>query len=74
MTMVSGGRNRLDVTCCTASAIFFHSSGTVGEALAAKSNYTDISNKISATKNDWMGSLVESVVRAGVEKPLAAKE
>ena len=48
--------------------------GTVGEALAAKSNYSDITNKISATKNDWMGSLVQTVVRAGVEKPLAAKE
>jgi cell division protein FtsB len=50
------------------------SSETVGEALSAKTNYTDISNKISATKNDWMGSLVETVVRAGVEKPLAAKK
>ncbi len=48
--------------------------GTVGEALAAKTNYTDITTKISATKNDWMGSLVETVVRAGVEKPLAAKQ
>jgi hypothetical protein len=46
----------------------------VGEELAAKTNYTDISNKISATKNDWMGSIVETVVRAGVEKPLAAKK
>ncbi len=48
--------------------------GTVGENLAAKTNYTDITTKISATKNDWMGSLVETVVRAGVEKPLAAKQ
>ncbi|MCX8529337.1 MAG: septum formation initiator family protein [Rhodoluna sp.] len=48
--------------------------GTVGEDLAAKTNYTDITTKISATKNDWMGSLVETVVRAGVEKPLAAKQ
>lgn len=47
---------------------------TVGESLAAKTNFTDISSKISATKNDWMGSLVETVVRAGVEKPLAAKQ
>ena len=50
------------------------STKTVGESLAAKTNYTDITNKISATKNDWMGSLVETVVRAGVEKPLAAKK
>jgi cell division protein FtsB len=47
---------------------------TVGEVLSAKTNYTDITNKISATKNDWMGSLVETVVRAGVVKPLAAKQ
>ena len=47
---------------------------TVGDELAAKTNYTDITTKISATKNDWMGSVVESVVRAGVEKPLAAKQ
>lgn len=50
------------------------STRTVGEELAAKTNYTDISNKISATKNDWMGSVVETVLRAGVEKPLAAKK
>ena len=45
-------------------------SGTVGEALAEKTNSTDISTKISATKNDWMGSLVQTVIRAGVESPV----
>jgi len=48
-------------------------SGTVGEALAAKTNSTDISSKISATKNDWMGSLVQTVVRAGVESSVIKK-
>ena len=48
-------------------------SGTVGELLAKKSNSTDISTKISATKNDWMGSLVQTVVRAGVESPVTKK-
>ena len=48
--------------------------GTVGEMLAAKSNYSGITDKISATKNDWMGSLVQTVIRAGVEKPLAAEK
>ena len=44
-------------------------SGTVGSALAAKSNYSDISSKISATKTDWLGSVVSTVVRAGVTTP-----
>lgn len=44
-------------------------SGTVGAALAAKSNYSDISSKISATKTDWLGSVVSTVVRAGVTTP-----
>jgi cell division protein FtsB len=48
-------------------------SGTVGELLAKKSNSTDISTKISATKNDWMGSLVQTVIRAGVEYPVTKK-
>jgi cell division protein FtsB len=47
---------------------------TVGDVLAAKTNFTDITTKITATKNDWMGAVVETVVRAGVEKPLAAKQ
>lgn len=45
------------------------SSGTVGDALNAKNNYTDITDSIGATKNDWMGSLTQSVIRAGVETP-----
>ena len=48
-------------------------SGTVGAAIAAKSNYGDISKDIAATKTDWMGSLVNTVVRAGVEKPVEKK-
>lgn len=48
-------------------------SGTVGALIAAKSNYGDISKDIAATKTDWMGSLVNTVVRAGVEKPVEKK-
>lgn len=47
--------------------------GTVGALIAAKSNYGDISKNIAATKTDWMGSLVNTVVRAGVEKPVEKK-
>lgn len=48
-------------------------SGTLGEALARRANSTDFSSKIRATKNDWMGSLVQTVVRAGVESPVTKK-
>lgn len=48
-------------------------SGTVGEAIAAKSNYGEITAKISATKNDWMGSLAQSIIGAGTTTPAVKK-
>ena len=47
---------------------------TVGDVLNSKNNYTDITDSIGATKNDWMGALSESVIRAGVETPAEVKK
>ena len=50
------------------------SAGTVGDALNAKNNYADITDSIGATKRDWMGSITESVIRAGVATTVEAKK
>jgi cell division protein FtsB len=44
-------------------------SGTVGAALAAARNTTDLSKSVSNTKTNWTENLVETVVRAGLEEP-----
>jgi cell division protein FtsB len=46
-------------------------SGTVGAALAAARNSTDLSKDVSNTKTNWTQNLVETVVRAGLEEPKA---
>jgi cell division protein FtsB len=47
--------------------------GTVGELIASKSNYGEISTKISSTKNDWMGSVTQSIIVAGTTTPTVKK-
>ena len=44
-------------------------SGTVGAMLADRANTSEISNTIRETKNNWVDSVLESVIRAGVEQP-----
>jgi cell division protein FtsB len=46
-------------------------SGTVGAALAQSRNGTSVTKKVSTTKSNWTTNLVETVIRAGLEKPKA---
>jgi cell division protein FtsB len=46
-------------------------SGTVGALLAQKKNSSDFSQTIGTTKKDWAKSLVQSVIRAGLEQPVS---
>jgi cell division protein FtsB len=48
-------------------------SGTVGAKLASERATTKISSSITAAKKNWVNSLMQSVVRAGVEEPTASK-
>lgn len=46
-------------------------SGTVGGALFAARNTTDLSKEVSTTRSNWAENLIETVVRAGLEEPQA---
>jgi cell division protein FtsB len=48
-------------------------SGTVGAMLADQRNYGQISKSIKETRNNWVDSLVETVIVAGIDLPKAAK-
>ena len=45
-------------------------SGTVGAMIAARSNNGKITTSVTSTKNNWVDSLVETFMRAGVEEPV----
>lgn len=45
-------------------------SGTVGAMIASRSNNGEISSEVRSTKNNWVDSLVETFVRAGVDQPV----
>ncbi len=47
-------------------------SGTVGAMLADKRNYGQISKSIHVTRNNWVDSVLQSVVVAGIDIPKAA--
>jgi Tfp pilus assembly protein PilV len=49
-------------------------SGTVGAKLSAEKNNAQISDKIYQTKNNWIDAVIETVVRAGLEQPVAPAE
>ncbi|MCX8530085.1 MAG: septum formation initiator family protein [Rhodoluna sp.] len=49
-------------------------SGTVGAMLADQRNYGQISKSIKETRNNWVDSLVETVIVAGIDLPKAAKK
>lgn len=44
-------------------------SGTMGAKLASERNTSHITTGIQRTKNNWVNSLMQSVVRAGLEEP-----
>lgn len=44
-------------------------SGTVGEKLALERATTQITNSVTKAKKNWVNSLMQSVVRAGIEEP-----
>ena len=46
-------------------------SGTVGAKLNAERSSTHISSSITRAKKNWVNSLMQSVVRAGIEEPAA---
>jgi cell division protein FtsB len=48
---------------------FSDTSGTVGAMLANKRNADEISKEIAAASENWVDSLVESVLRAALEQP-----
>ena len=48
---------------------FSDTSGTVGALLAAKRNADEISLEIAAANENWVDSLVESVLRAALDQP-----
>jgi len=48
-------------------------SGTVGAALAQQRASTKISSSITRAKKNWVNSLMQSVVRAGIEEPTTTK-
>mgnify|MGYP006285135811 CR=1 FL=1 len=43
--------------------------GTVGDMIANRTNNSQITTSVHATKANWMDALVETVVRAGIEQP-----
>lgn len=45
-------------------------SGTMGAKLAAQRNTTEISTSIMRTKKNWVNSVMQSVIRAGLEEPV----
>ncbi|MEY4296402.1 MAG: hypothetical protein RL016_248 [Actinomycetota bacterium] len=44
-------------------------SGTVGDMIANRTNNSQITSSVHATKANWMDALVETVVRSGIEQP-----
>ncbi|MDE2591671.1 MAG: septum formation initiator family protein [Actinomycetales bacterium] len=44
-------------------------SGTVGAQMADRRNTTEITNKIRETKDNWVDSLLYTVVRSGLDQP-----
>ena len=47
--------------------------GTVGEMLAERANTTEITTNLRKTKQNWVDSVMYSVVRAGLDEPTASK-
>jgi cell division protein FtsB len=47
--------------------------GTVGEMLAERANTTEITTNLRKTKQNWVDSVMYSVVRAGLDEPTATK-
>ena len=45
-------------------------SGTMGAKLAAQRNSNEISTSIMRTKKNWVNSVMQSVIRAGLEEPV----
>ena len=46
-------------------------SGTVGAMLADRRNYGQISKSIKETRNNWVDSVMETVIVAGIDEPKA---
>jgi cell division protein FtsB len=47
-------------------------SGTVGAMIAARNNNAQISSTVHTTNNNWVDSVVETIVRSGLDQPIAA--
>ncbi len=47
-------------------------SGTVGAMIADKRNYGQISKSIKETRNNWVDSVMQTVIVAGIDEPKAA--
>jgi hypothetical protein len=47
-------------------------SGTVGAMLADRRNYGQISQTIHETRNNWVDSIMQTVIIAGIDEPKAA--
>lgn len=47
--------------------------GTVGEMLAERANTTEITTNLRKTKQNWVDSVLYSVVRAGLDEPTTKK-
>jgi cell division protein FtsB len=47
--------------------------GTVGEMLAERANTTEITTNLRKTKQNWVDSVLYSVVRAGLDEPTDTK-
>ena len=48
--------------------------GTVGAKLAKKRNTATISSSILRTRKNWVDSIMQSVIRAGLDEPIAATD
>ena len=62
LVMDADGVNTSDIT------------GTVGAMLADQRNYGQISKSIKETRNNWVDSVMETVIVAGIDEPKAAKK
>jgi cell division protein FtsB len=47
--------------------------GTVGAMIAARNNNAQITSAVRTTNSNWVDALVETVVRSGIEEPVAKK-
>jgi hypothetical protein len=59
LVMDANGINQSDTT------------GTVGAMLAARNNNAQISATVHATNNNWVDSVVETIVRSGLDQPIS---